>query len=542
MLLRKGENALEVLERVRAKVAEINRADLPAGRARSSRTTTARRSSTARCTRCARTWSRGSASSSSCSSRSSASGTRGPRSSSRPSSRSRSSARSCCSTCAGIPANLISMGAIDFGIIVDSAVVVVENLLRILEERGGKVRSLSAAIVQATSEVGKPILFSKAILITAFLPLYTLQRVEGKIFRPMALTLTFALLVGHHPRAHGRAGPRELRGEAPQRRARARARRNPRRSEFLTRLYRPALARVLGHRKAVVAAAAALLAGRRRHGARSSAPSSCPSSTRARSGCARRCRARSRRPRPARLVRQVRDDAGVVPGGEDRRQPARAAGRRHGRERLRHGRALRRPRSRARSGRPRTTRDALVGSDEPEAVRDPGHRAHVLAGHRGQRERGGLGHQGRARHQDLRRGPRRPAGRSPTRPPTRSDAVPGAADVAAGAARRPAAGPDRGRPRRDRPLRALGLGRRRPSSRPRSAAPWRRRSSRASGRSTSSCAIDPGRRLGRRVDPRRSRSSVRAARSSPSARVADVRLAARASPASIARRTPGASP
>jgi cobalt-zinc-cadmium resistance protein CzcA len=96
----------------------------------------------------------------------------------------------------GVPANLISMGAIDFGIIVDSAVVVVENLLRILEERGGKVRSLSAAIVQATSEVGKPILFSKAILITAFLPLFTLQRVEGKIFRPMSLTLTFALICG----------------------------------------------------------------------------------------------------------------------------------------------------------------------------------------------------------------------------------------------------------------------------------------------------------------------------------------------------------
>ncbi len=96
----------------------------------------------------------------------------------------------------GIPANLISMGAIDFGIIVDSAVVVTENLLRILEERGEKVRSLGAAISQSVSEMGKPILFSKAILLTAFVPLYTLQRVEGKIFRPMALTLTFALLAG----------------------------------------------------------------------------------------------------------------------------------------------------------------------------------------------------------------------------------------------------------------------------------------------------------------------------------------------------------
>ncbi len=160
----------------------------------------------------------------------------------------------------GIPANLISMGAIDFGIIVDSAVVVVENLLRILEERGGKVRSLSAAIVQATSEVGKPILFSKAILITAFLPLYTLQRVEGKIFRPMALTLTFALLWGTvlaltivpvlasfavRHRGEGHASGHDAESATVR---------------LLTRAYRPALAWVLGRRKAAVAASAALLA------------------------------------------------------------------------------------------------------------------------------------------------------------------------------------------------------------------------------------------------------------------------------------------
>lgn len=96
----------------------------------------------------------------------------------------------------GIPANLISMGAIDFGIIVDSAVVIIENMLRILEERGSKLRSLTAAITQSVSEMGKPILFSKAILLAAFIPLYTLQRVEGKIFKPMALTLTFALIAG----------------------------------------------------------------------------------------------------------------------------------------------------------------------------------------------------------------------------------------------------------------------------------------------------------------------------------------------------------
>jgi cobalt-zinc-cadmium resistance protein CzcA len=96
----------------------------------------------------------------------------------------------------GIPANLISMGAIDFGIIVDSAVVVIENLLRLLEEKRERIKSLRQTIVTAVSQMGRPILFSKAILLTAFIPLYTLQRVEGKIFRPMALTLTFALIVG----------------------------------------------------------------------------------------------------------------------------------------------------------------------------------------------------------------------------------------------------------------------------------------------------------------------------------------------------------
>jgi cobalt-zinc-cadmium resistance protein CzcA len=96
----------------------------------------------------------------------------------------------------GIPANLISMGAIDFGIIVDSSVVVMENLLRILEERKGGIRSITGAIVEATTEMGRPILFAKVILLAAFIPLFTMQRVEGRIFKPMALTLTFALIAG----------------------------------------------------------------------------------------------------------------------------------------------------------------------------------------------------------------------------------------------------------------------------------------------------------------------------------------------------------
>ena len=168
----------------------------------------------------------------------------------------------------GIPANLISMGAIDFGIIVDSAVVVVENLLRILEERGDRLRSLSSAIVQATNEVGKPILFSKAILITAFLPLYTLQRVEGKIFRPMALTLTFALICGtvlaltivpvlcsftakrSAPGVLEKAGPEPIHVAHESRLVKAAG-----------ALYRPALMFALSHRKLCLLLAGALLLG-----------------------------------------------------------------------------------------------------------------------------------------------------------------------------------------------------------------------------------------------------------------------------------------
>jgi cobalt-zinc-cadmium resistance protein CzcA len=96
----------------------------------------------------------------------------------------------------GIPANLISLGAIDFGIIVDSSVVIMENLLRILHERRGRLRSLPRAITEAVQQMGRPILFSKIILLTAFIPLYTLQQVEGRIFKPMAWTLTFALVAG----------------------------------------------------------------------------------------------------------------------------------------------------------------------------------------------------------------------------------------------------------------------------------------------------------------------------------------------------------
>ena len=98
---------------------------------------------------------------------------------------------------AKVSANLISLGAIDFGIIVDSAVVLVEAIMVKITLDMHKRESLNhmkQTMLMAASEMGRPILFSKAIIITAFLPIFTFQRVEAKIFSPMAYTLTFALV------------------------------------------------------------------------------------------------------------------------------------------------------------------------------------------------------------------------------------------------------------------------------------------------------------------------------------------------------------
>ena len=98
----------------------------------------------------------------------------------------------------GIPANLLSLGAIDFGIIVDGAVIVVENIFRHLSEGRQDYRSspvrFREAIQRAASEVGKPTFFSMLIIIASHLPIFTLQRHEGRIFAPMAWTVTSALV------------------------------------------------------------------------------------------------------------------------------------------------------------------------------------------------------------------------------------------------------------------------------------------------------------------------------------------------------------
>ncbi|MGZ5525827.1 MAG: efflux RND transporter permease subunit [Methylomonas sp.] len=96
-----------------------------------------------------------------------------------------------------VSANLISLGAIDFGIIVDSAVVLVEAIMvKVTLEMAQKasVAHMRQSMLMTAVELARPILFSKAIIIIAFLPIFTFQRVEAKIFSPMAFTLSFALL------------------------------------------------------------------------------------------------------------------------------------------------------------------------------------------------------------------------------------------------------------------------------------------------------------------------------------------------------------
>src|SRR5208282_5491236 len=109
-----------------------------------------------------------------------------------------------------IPANLLSLGALDFGMVVDGAVVMVENIVRHLSRRqngsghgtsgtdssrlAAPTKSVAQSIREACHEVQRPVFYAIAIIITAYMPIFTLQRVEGRLFRPMALTVAFALL------------------------------------------------------------------------------------------------------------------------------------------------------------------------------------------------------------------------------------------------------------------------------------------------------------------------------------------------------------
>jgi cobalt-zinc-cadmium resistance protein CzcA len=101
---------------------------------------------------------------------------------------------STCLDLKGIPANLLSLGALDFGMVVDGAVVMVENIVRHLNRPNSTDQTPQDKIRDAAHEIQRPVFYAIAIIITAYLPIFTLQAVEGRLFKPMAWTVSFALL------------------------------------------------------------------------------------------------------------------------------------------------------------------------------------------------------------------------------------------------------------------------------------------------------------------------------------------------------------
>src|SRR5579862_9384316 len=93
-----------------------------------------------------------------------------------------------------IPANLLSLGALDFGMVVDGSVVVIENIVRHFNLPANAGKTPYERIRGAVFEVLRPVFYARAIIITAYLPIFTLQSVEGRLFKPMAWTVSFALL------------------------------------------------------------------------------------------------------------------------------------------------------------------------------------------------------------------------------------------------------------------------------------------------------------------------------------------------------------
>ncbi len=93
-----------------------------------------------------------------------------------------------------IPANLLSIGAIDFGIIIDGTVVMMENIYRVLGEKQGGEYRLRDVILEAARDVDRPIFYSVAVIIAGYLPIYALRGPSGKLFHPMADTMAFALI------------------------------------------------------------------------------------------------------------------------------------------------------------------------------------------------------------------------------------------------------------------------------------------------------------------------------------------------------------
>jgi len=153
---------------------------------------------------------------------------------------------------AGLSGNLMSLGAIDFGLIVDGSVVMIENIVRVIgekRERGEKVDD--STILKAAREVARPVAFAVGIIILVYLPILALTGIEGKMFRPMALTVVFALI-----------GSLVLAMVAMPVLASIFLRKAEEKDTWLIlaaqRIYRPALRRVLGHPHLTAAVAAVL--------------------------------------------------------------------------------------------------------------------------------------------------------------------------------------------------------------------------------------------------------------------------------------------
>jgi cobalt-zinc-cadmium resistance protein CzcA len=94
----------------------------------------------------------------------------------------------------GLSANLMSLGALDFGLIVDASVVMVENFVRRLGGSSGRDEDRQTVLRRAAFEVGRPIVFGVAIIVAVYIPIFTLEGIEGRMFRPMAFTVCAAVI------------------------------------------------------------------------------------------------------------------------------------------------------------------------------------------------------------------------------------------------------------------------------------------------------------------------------------------------------------
>ena len=216
-----------------------------------------------------------------------------------------------------IPANLLSIGAIDFGILVDARRVMVENIHRQLARRRAPPTRSATSIAAAAAEVDRPIVYAVAVIVAGFLPIYVLSGPSGRLFKPMADTMIFALIGVADADADGDAGA--VHAGAAERRPRATQRDH---SSGCSALRARALDWCLAHARETVARRPLLLADAPVVAQRS-APSSCPSSTRARSGCGRRCPTRSRSMNRRRIVPQIRTILHSLSRSHDRRRRAR---------------------------------------------------------------------------------------------------------------------------------------------------------------------------------------------------------------------------